>query len=622
MVDIAGRKRNRRERNQKVVQITPAKVHACTSKRPNETTVQSTSSAHQTRKRDSLPMGLVHDDNDDDCLPCSSAAVKDQCLEQDSNDSIDSDIESDDLSFASEITFQKIDGSNDNIEVDIRNSTRVDGYDEDQPIVSLCAQHLSSTGLVAFWTDILGKSRKKESAISAAGRVAKLLCFTYMRVYDKEIVENEILTWFRDLIFKKYTIIQEFCKAKLTDELLQSPSTVQQYLSDIVSAAKWLVCFWDERETILSELQMNVVCDGFKHTIDALRKCYALAKRKEYGNVKTMKDYVHNRKAPIGGLDELKTVVRNKLSWANDIVKYDDISIGDYRDFMRLLAASIYVCAPNGRPQAIASLRYKDGTELLRRGMCSSTKFKTNYKYHYQPVIVNGISRHLLQLYLTRVRKMSANGSNITDDDPLWVMHNGQRADIGKLVATFFEQETNLSVNVTVIRALLNTSSTDLYYANKITHEQLVAIQNINGHSGSVAQNHYYLSQADAEAINGVAAFNQIVNNKDDSCLWHELIEKETIEAAPWGDKHKDRYKTCRAGWSIAELKYLDKWKESHRHITKNVVSNCLKSIRKDKEAIPFFHPFHILKADRLRYGFQALVKWKNKQYDELISHE
>lgn len=486
-----------------------------------------------------------------------------------------------------------------------KTSYKFDTHPIDADIVEACTEKLKEEGFLLHLKSEMGMSKSDSYAKTAIIRVGTILCYTFKFVHETELKEECTMEWLRDLIFKEYATLHNFCKEKLTDERKMNPASIGSYLNDLTSAAIWLISYWPHRSLILSDYQMTSVSDGFKHVKTSIRKCYSAAKKKQYANMKSYAQYVHDRKAPVGGLPELYSVVKSKLPWVQELVKQNEITEDDYRDFMRVFSAAIYVCAPNGRPQALNTLTMKQGRELSDAGLCLSSIFKTKHKYHYQPVQIYGMSGHMLDTYLKTIRPFAARGRNCDNDaDLLMIMYDGRAADVGKLVSAFFEQEKCMSTNVTIIRTLLNTHSMDLYNEGKINQEQYNAVCNVNGHSSEIADNHYYLLQADKEAANAMQVFHQILGGqRDDSELWHEAAEtsKSIMESAQWGSAHKDRNKHNKAGWSIAELKYIEKWNKSHPFAGNRRVYQCLKSIKEDKNAIPIFHQNHILKSDRLK---------------------
>lgn len=531
---------------------------------------------------------------------------------------------------------------------------RFDTDMEDSKIVSEVVDELNDAGLFTHWIGDLGYKRSKDDAKTGVTRVARCLAYTYAHVNDgKRLPRIEILQWFRELVFEYYAVLQEFCTLKLATEMHLQPSGIQAYLNDIKKSAKWLVCHYRLRKQLLNQHQRNL-SEGFNDVTSALGKVYARAKKKEYAKLKTLDRYVHDLKIPPEGLKKLREVVEAKLPWVNSLIKQTDISEHDYRLFLQLLCASIYVFSPNGRQLAISRLTYKDGRRLIRHGYTESDQFKTAFKYRLQPVLVEGISRHLLQVYINNIRINSLRGTHPKDEDPLFIRFDGTTAAVGKLVTAFFEKEINNSVCVTAIRTLVNTAMTDAFSNEEINRNELQSIQQINGHSSKIAQDHYHLHKARDEAICGQGAFSKIFRGQRNYGNQNELTNHEQSNrknsnglirrghaehanakrldceinyawdmdelslvdppAKEWGEEHTDRHKNCRATWTRAEIEYINDWIVNHDHIRQQRVAMCLKDIKQDSNAYPIFHPCHVLKSDRLRYGFIAHAKWLDQK--------
>jgi cobalamin biosynthesis protein CobT len=80
-----------------------------------------------------------------------------------------------------------------------------------------------------------------------------------------------------------------------------------------------------------------------------------------------------------------------------------------------------------------------------------------------------------------------------------------------------------------------------------------------------------------------------------------------------WGKDHPDYKSTSsRAQWTAAEKHYVGTWcrafKAEYPNIV-NVVAKCLTHMRTDPVALRIFHKHHVLKSDRLRFGYESFEK-------------
>lgn len=170
---------------------------------------------------------------------------------------------------------------------------KFDAEPEDAKVVLACVEKLNAERLDNHLMSLLGMAKSVVNAKTAVSRVAKVLCYTYKRVHNEDLIEDQTMTWFRDLIFKKYEVLKDFCQDKLSDELLMNPGSIGSYLNDLTSAAVWLISYWPKRESILSEFQMASLSVGFERTKSALLKSYSAAKKRQHANTKSMDQYIH-----------------------------------------------------------------------------------------------------------------------------------------------------------------------------------------------------------------------------------------------------------------------------------------------------------------------------------------
>jgi len=284
--------------------------------------------------------------------------------------------------------------------------------------------------------------------------------------------------------------------------------------------------------------------------------------------------------------------------------------------------------------------------------LTTSSCFKTNYKYGFQPISVCDKTKQLLKLYLTYLRPKAAKGNRLTrPKSPLFITWNGDIDEtIGRKVTSFFEDKNDLHMTSTAIRGLMETSAEEALLRGHITASQRASVSSINGHSSAVVKNYYLKIRARKDVQNArdaVRAFdtpiantdnrdnsiivgNHLENHYDDMAIDEDESDANAInddsadledhllggyqitEYADWGTEHPDYNKPVgsKANWSKAELSYIRKSAKemftSNPRKT-NIVARILLKIKSDPLALPLFHARHVLKSDRLRPGYNQI---------------
>ena len=286
--------------------------------------------------------------------------------------------------------------------------------------------------------------------------------------------------------------------------------------------------------------------------------------------------------------------------------------------------------------------------------MTTSSCFKTNYKYGFQPISVCDKTKQLLKLYLTYLRPKAAKGYRLTrPKSPLFITWNGDIDEtIGRKVTSFFEDKNDLHMTSTAIRGLMETSAEEALLRGHITASQRASVSSINGHSSAVVKNYYLKIRARKDVQNArdaVRAFdtpianignrdnsiiegNHLENHYDDMAIDEDESDANAInddsadlegykitQYADWGTEHPDYNKPVgsKASWSKGELSYIRK--SAKEMLTSNprktnIVARILLKIKSDPLALPLFHARHVLKSDRLRPGYNQ-IKDKLKIY-------
>ncbi len=176
---------------------------------------------------------------------------------------------------------------------------------------------------------------------------------------------------------------------------------------------------------------------GIRAVAEIVRANQAKAHRHAHSE-NTWAAQVQHRRLPVGGLADLQAAVLEELPWARS-VRTCDIDDVAYRAFLQLTISAIYVFSANGRQSGVADVRMGQVQDMLKNGYTTSTKFKTNHKYGYQPITLSTVSMELVHLYVTVVRPQVCRQHPIQHSDHVWLTYRGDAdLSVGKLVTTFF----------------------------------------------------------------------------------------------------------------------------------------------------------------------------------------
>lgn len=322
-----------------------------------------------------------------------------------------------------------------------------------------------------------------------------------------------------------------------------------------------------------------------------------------------------------------------------------------YKRFMGILASSFYVFSPQGRCQGIEDLKFGQIDALLKDGYIQTTKFKTQAKWGYQPVTLAEESKELLEIYLRRYRPVAAGPLTPQPSDALLLNFIGRPyTDIGKDVSTFFTNSCNLHITPTRIRGIVETAAEVMYRAGDISLQTRKSVEAINGHTSATVQNYYlqmdraadvhsartFFSQANSEEVIPPLCVQDTANpygirvpNCDASTAPRNEVStsawamNEGTKHLDWGTSHPeyDRAGARKVKWSAQELDYIEEWIGKDTQGDTNLpVSRCLSAIRLDPGAVHIFHSHHIVNSQRLRNGFESVLRKKKSELDDFIN--
>lgn len=357
---------------------------------------------------------------------------------------------------------------------------------------------LQSAGLQKYF--IVCK-RSEEESKRVVQRCAQFIVWTYFSDHGVEIIATTatVTEWFQTLLTDKYSMLMDYSEHLIRKRHLQ-PSTVRSYTTDVEKCFAWLTLF--APSTMRMPMNAN---DGIRAVAVAVRANQAYEQRSVRSH-NTWQEQIQQRKVPVGGLAALQTAVLEEVPWGL-AVRQRDIDDAAYRRYMQLLISSIYVFGANGRQSGVADVRVKQVNELITSGYTTTTKFKTNTKYGYQPITLGGVAKKLFVHYVDVVRPQVCRAA-VLPDDVLWLTYRGDPdLQIGRLVTHFFIRQCGLTVTTTTIRGLVETSMHQKFRNGEISEVERTAVQNINGHTSETTRDYYLLEDRIEDVANARNAF-------------------------------------------------------------------------------------------------------------------
>lgn len=314
-----------------------------------------------------------------------------------------------------------------------------------------------------------------------------------------------------------------------------------------------------------------------------------------------MDDLLKRGKALVGGIPEAAKHVREHLEWAKGLKRTGVDTKKTYDEFMALLFASFYSTSVQGRISGVASLHYGDIASMIEDHYVLTTKFKTNSRYGYQPVLVSNSTTKLLAVYL-QIRPPCLRA----DKDPLWLSYSGApipAKTVSKYIIKFFQRTAGRHVTSTMLRSMTETWTESLKEDGNITDAQRSSVHAINGHTSRVCKDYYHKRDRQLDAKRGREVFETMALSDSASTTEHIDVQVSPDIASP---------SLRRSPWTNEELDYIRRWDQRDRETAlspdrSQIVGRCLRAIRDDPQAKAIFHPAHIASSDRLRTGFRKM---------------
>lgn len=505
------------------------------------------------------------------------------------------------------------------------------------------------------------RNKSEQEGKTIVKRYAHFLCWSYSAVHNTNMITttHDIIQWLMLVIKEKYELLLHY-SSYLQDRKQLKAATVSKYISAVESCCIWVTMF----APMHMRLPMGDI-EGVKRVAQLVRSNQAQRNKQVRSHI-TLEEKVRLSQLPAGGLPALQQAVLQEVPWARQ-VRQHDIDDTAYRRYMQLLFAALYVCSPNGRQSGVVDIKYRQAEELLQQCYTTSTQFKTHNKYGYQPVTVEGTSHELLAHYVSVVRPQVRRHLQESYEEPLWLTYTGEaELDVGRLVTSFFTRTCALTVTITAIRSLVETTMHKKYKEGKITDAQRTAVQNINGHSSETTKAYYLLEDRadDVLCSRGVLAedfdaalMDFAADITPEELLDHlpalpgldhmhsavplplqlraaagvpegepparspTLIPRQYVRQQPappqaidWGTRHPDYNNGSKdtAIWTHDEKIFLGRWCADYRAAfpeARAVVAKCLQHIRTNPAAISIFHKHHTLNSARLRNGHRQYEK-------------
>ncbi len=511
-----------------------------------------------------------------------------------------------------------------------------DGIGDDDEVLLA----LNTAGFQQHLEGDLGGAKLTRDATRILKNSARFLKWSYMENSKVSLTKNDVTKWLGSIITHQFALISRYA-THCTKILSYKPSTVRNHVGDIVAACEWYSIYGAEAGVVSGEALVKV-----RHVAAVVRKLQ-VRREKDIRCRVTMDTKVRERRMPGGGLVELQRAVDGRIRWAMSL-KNEYIDEDEYKLFMGLLYAALYVYSVQGRISGIMDLTFDQAQELLTSGYVTTDQFKTNDKWGLQPVTLSVRALELLELYLEFLRPPAADRGAHAAVDALWITFTGAPdKHVGQRVTAFFKRHLQLHITTTAIRSLVETTMDALHVQGRITAEQRASVHSINGHSGAVAKDYYVHKVRGEDVQHAREAFQEMFGAVGTDCAeeslpieWAPLplplpldphavgtspvrggpapprswLERTAPVAIDFGTAHPDyKNKSVKAHWTDEEKEYVGRWCAqtlNENPLTSNVVAKCREHILRDPLAWPIFHANHVLDSGRLRNGYRS---WANE---------
>jgi hypothetical protein len=315
-------------------------------------------------------------------------------------------------------------------------------------------------------------------------RLTLFLEWTHYKVYETKLNLNEkpLLSWFKDVVRFYSEYLSQYA-IYLENVMELRSSTINNYLFDIVAAAKWFAYLKAIRDEDGNAIEINL--RPFEYVLKLVSKQHRKQRKREM-NQNDLAELVACRRLPENGIQPLIECVLDDCLLNHEMFsnKFRDVTPFVNKDFyekyISLMYASLYVFSAQGRVGGIQSLKYEQADDLLHNGFVMSKNFKSKSSWMYQPVTISPLSKRLVHFYITRVRPKVTQESGT--QGALWLDWNGNpETDIGAIVTRYFRRKLELHITTTAIRSLVETNAQEFFERGDITLGERESISHING---------------------------------------------------------------------------------------------------------------------------------------------
>jgi len=374
------------------------------------------------------------------------------------------------------------------------------------PVFDDVVSYIYQKGFTAYLQKAIGGLRKESDAKTAMNRLAAFLIWSYHFAKQSPINSRDSIIWMAEMVKCRYYLsvlpkYVEYCEEKRQFK----GSTIKNHLGDLNTAFKWLVFHFSTENSYEGAEKINLSNEdllGIENVLKQLRRCYHKKMIKEKSTLSAYETKVSEGYIPSGDkpLQELQVAVSKEFCWASQIrrrILHENYQLErqDYNLFVGLVVASFYVFSVQGRIGAFSSLKLHQVKDFRSNGYSTSTNFKNNSTWGYQPIIVNDDTLKLVDIYVNEIReqvvKRTAN-DNFNTESCLFINYDGRPfTSLSKLVIHFFRKKLRLNTNSTILRSLMETEASRLHDQGKISAEARKAVSNINCHSGEIVDQYY-----------------------------------------------------------------------------------------------------------------------------------
>ena len=541
------------------------------------------------------------------------AAIQDEEQQEYINDSEEAADEGDE---DDDYELQPYMALDDSVEAD---DNGADDYEDDDPVdkmpitsvlvlrpklILAMMKSFDAAGYVAWFSSIAGGKRAATDISTMLRTTVKLLLRINSVAISKGIVSHNktSLEFFADIIMNHalYTVVNDVIR----DYPLR-PSSLNSHLCHMIVSLRWI----QFQPTNLHKANFSAQCLRLEDFLRTAAKGThrAIAKEKKMKD-NTVVSAIENNRYPPGGLPQLQAQVNKDFELLVSLFDNNQtptISSEFYIRFFQLLQAAQYTHSPAGRNGGIESLTLDHIREFENDGFALNCHFKNAATLKYQPVILNHITKRLLNIYLTKLRPVVCKKNTVLrKTDPLFLNFNGEPfTHMDRLNAAYWERTLGMWLTTTTMRQIQETEVENRLGAGEITVQQRAAIAKVCGHSLGTARDTYVRTDLAADTRHATDAFRVLASAPlEDADVQNDDALPVLDIAVKWGRLHPciNSPIGTNVKWTLEERNYLSAvaatFNPTAHHqgfggSSGGIMSYCLKAIRAEPTCWDIFHP-------------------------------